>query len=187
MTADPVKALVVALAGTDHHPFERLVDWMDAAAQRRPDVRFLVQHGSTTRAPRTAEGVDFLTHDRLVALLTEASVVVCHGGPGTIMDAREAGHVPLCVPRDPALGEHVDGHQQRFAAHVGEAGVVRHVTSQASFDTELDSALEAAASPGELSPATVARDDARARLAAQLDELMTVRPQRLNLRFRSRV
>ena len=43
--------LVVALAGTDHHPFDRLVEWVDAAALRHPDVRFLVQHGGTTRAP----------------------------------------------------------------------------------------------------------------------------------------
>ncbi len=126
---------MVALAGTDHHPYERMVEWVDAAAERRPDVRFLVQHGSTTRAPRVAEGAEFLAHDRLVALLREAAVVVCHGGPGTIMDAREAGHVPLCMPRDPALGEHVDGHQQRFAAHVGDAGVVRHVTLAASPST----------------------------------------------------
>ena len=176
---------MVALAGTDHHPYERMVEWVDAAAERRPDVRFLVQHGSTTRAPRVAEGAAFLAHDRLVALLREAAVVVCHGGPGTIMDAREAGHVPLCMPRDPALGEHVDGHQQRFAAHVGDAGVVRHVTSRESFDLELDRALSAAVSPDEVSPATLARDTARARLAAELDDVMALRPQRLARRFRS--
>ena len=122
--APPVTALVLALTGTDHHPFDRMVEWVDAAAVRHPDVRFVIQHG-LTRPPSVAEGHEFLAHDRLVALLGEASVVVCHGGPGTIMDAREAGHVPLCVPRDPQLGEHVDGHQQRFAAVVGEAGVVR--------------------------------------------------------------
>ena len=118
-----------------------MVEWVDAAAVRHPDVRFVIQHG-LTRPPSIAEGHDFLAHDRLVTLLGEASVVVCHGGPGTIMDAREAGHVPLCVPRDPQLGEHVDGHQQRFAAVVGEAGVVHHVSSVDAFHQELDRALE---------------------------------------------
>jgi UDP-N-acetylglucosamine transferase subunit ALG13 len=178
-------ALVVALAGTDHHPFDRLVEWVDAAAVRRPDVRFLVQHGSTTRAPNVADGEEFLSHDRLVALLAEASAVICHGGPGTIMDAREAGHVPLCVPRDPQLGEHVDGHQQRFAAMVGGAGVVRHVTSLESFHQELDRALAAAPTPGAVSMATRTRDTARARVAAELDDLMTVRPRRAARRQRT--
>ncbi len=57
-----------------------------------------------------------MSHDRLEELLAQATVVVCHGGPGTVTEARDAGHVPLCMPRDPELGEHVDDHQQRFAA-----------------------------------------------------------------------
>jgi UDP-N-acetylglucosamine transferase subunit ALG13 len=180
-----VKPLVVALAGTDHHPFARMVEWVDAAASRRPDVRFLVQHGSATRAPQIAEGAPFLTHDRLVALLADAAVVICHGGPGTITDAREAGHVPLCMPRDPELGEHVDGHQQRFAAMVGSAGVVRHITTRESFDRELDRALAQVRTPGAVTMANQARDLARAALGAQLDDLMSVRPRRLARRPRA--
>jgi UDP-N-acetylglucosamine transferase subunit ALG13 len=164
--------LVVALAGTDHHPFSRMVEWVDAAAARRAGVRFLVQHGASTSAPRVAEGAPFIPHDRLVALLAEATVVVCHGGPGTITDAREAGHVPLCLPRDPGLGEHVDGHQQRFAALA---------------DDELDRVLAQTRTPGAASVATLARDAARARLAVELDGLARVRPRRLVRRHRARL
>jgi UDP-N-acetylglucosamine transferase subunit ALG13 len=171
-------ALVLALAGTDHHPFERLVQWVDAAAVRHRDVRFVIQHG-VTRPPLVAEGHEFLTHDRLVALLSEASVVVCHGGPGIITEAREAGHVPLCVPRDPHLGEHVDGHQQRFAALVGGAGVVQAVSSLETFHHELDSALMRAPGLGAAKTTSRVRDTARAELAAELDKLISVRPHRL--------
>ena len=177
--------LVIALSGTDHHPFPRLVDWVDAAAARHPDVRFLVQHGATTPAPTLADGVDYLTRDELTRLLGEADVAICHGGPGTIMDARAAGHLPLCVPRDPALGEHVDGHQQRFAAAVGEAGVVRHVTSAESFHETLDQALLTTPSAVAAGLVTAARDRARADVAAELDQLMTLRPPRLARRRRS--
>ena len=38
-------SLIFAMVGTDHHPFHRLVDWMDEAARRHPDTRFVVQHG----------------------------------------------------------------------------------------------------------------------------------------------
>ncbi|QIG44387.1 glycosyl transferase family 28 [Nocardioides anomalus] len=169
--------LVVALVGTDHHPFDRLVSWMDDAARRRPNVRFVVQHG-TTRAPSVAEGRAFLGHDDLQDLLRRADVVVCHGGPGTITDAREAGHRPLCVPRDPAFGEHVDGHQLRFARTVGDAGVVKVVAQAAELATELDLRLTSRTRTGEVESATVARDAARAALAAELDELLRVRPLR---------
>ncbi|MGZ4446285.1 MAG: glycosyltransferase [Nocardioides sp.] len=163
--------LVLTLTGTDHHPFDRLVQWVDTVAGTHRDVRFVVQYGAS-RAPRVATGHDFLPHGLMTELLAEASVVVCHGGPGTITDAREAGHVPLCVPRDPALGEHVDGHQQRFAALVGASGVVHHVRTLDGFRHELALAL-AHAHPGHLTALpTQVRDAARARAASELDEVM---------------
>jgi UDP-N-acetylglucosamine transferase subunit ALG13 len=178
-----VSGLVVALAGTDHHPFDRMVQWVDAAAERRRDVRFVIQHGAT-RPPLVAEGHGFLSHARLVDVLSEASVVVCHGGPGLITEALEAGHVPLCMPRDPSLGEHVDGHQQRFARLVGQAGIVRLVPSLDAFHRALDKAL--AETPGSRAAhaATAARDTARARIAAELDDLICRRPGRLGRRRR---
>ncbi len=125
-----------------------------------------------------AEGHGFLSHDRLVALMREASAVVCHGGPGLITEAREAGHVPLCMPRDPLLGEHVDGHQQRFAALAGSAGVVRTVHSLEDFHDELDSALAQAAGMV-LDEANGPRAAARALAAATLDEVISLRPYRM--------
>ena len=173
-----MSALVLALSGTDHHPFERMVSWLDFAAQCRPDIRFVVQHGHSS-APRIAEGHAFLPHAELVALMRQASVVVCHGGPGTIMDARAAGHVPLCMPRDPALGEHVDGHQQRFAAVVGEVGLVRLVPSVESMLVDIDGGVVIGPPQGTDRAADGVRTQALARAAHELDEVAAVRPPRL--------
>lgn len=163
---------MLALAGTDKHPFQRMVDWVDDAARRRPDVRFVIQHG-TTAAPKVAEGHSFLAHGEMAALMSQATVVVCHGGPGLIMEAREAGHRPLCLPRDPALGEHVDGHQQRFAVVVNDGGVVRTVATAPEFQDELDKALVTTASVGAALAGSTERAEARAHLAAELNSLMT--------------
>lgn len=168
---------VFVMVGTDHHPFSRLVDWVDEAARRHPDVRFVVQHGDS-KSPSVAEGSPFLPHEEIRALLAGASAAVVHGGPGTIMDARGAGHVPICVPRDPALGEHVDGHQQRFAALVHEAGVVTRAQTAQEFHDSLDAVLAAGVERRATSePTSAATEQARATLANELDELMT-RPAR---------
>jgi UDP-N-acetylglucosamine transferase subunit ALG13 len=179
-------SLVFAMVGTDHHPFQRLVDWMDEAARRHPDVEFVVQHGET-RAPRVAEGHAYLPHERIRELLADASVAVVHGGPGTIMDARGQGHIPICVPRDPALEEHVDGHQQRFAALVGPAGVVTAVRTAEEFHAAIDTALAAGPEARVRSlPVSDATEAARARLAVELDSLLE--PRRTSrLRRRARV
>lgn len=164
--------LVVVLVGTDHHPFPRLVDWADEVALRHPEVHVLVQHGAS-RAPRVAEGRAYLAHADLRALLARASAAVCHGGPGTIMDARGAGHVPVCVPRDPALGEHVDGHQLRFARLVHRAGVVTTVATAEELHVALDAVLaRPECERRHTVPTSEATDAARSLLCRELDGLL---------------
>ena len=131
--------LVLVVVGTDHHPFDRVVGWADEWAASHPDLRVLVQYG-TSRPPTTAEGRDLLPVGELTALMSEATAVVCHGGPGTIMGAREAGHVPIVVPRRSDLGEHVDDHQVRFATRVAAAGQVHLATDQPTFSSLLERA-----------------------------------------------
>lgn len=137
MTDQP---LILASLGTDHHPFDRLVGWLDAWAAEHPHVRVLVQHGASP-APATASAVQFLDHTELRAAMAAATAVVCHGGPATIMEARHCGHVPLVVARDPARGEHVDNHQSLFVARLDAAGVARACPTHDQLAAVLDKAL----------------------------------------------
>jgi len=118
--------------GTDHHPFERLIGWAERWAERGEDWEVQVQHGRT-RGPRTGTGFAFCEHDRLQQLLASADVVLAHGGPATITEARRFGHRPIVLPRDPARGEHVDDHQQLFVARLATAGVVQRVETEDDF------------------------------------------------------
>lgn len=118
-----MSALVLAVVGTDHHPFDRLVGWMDEWAAANPQAQVVVQYG-TSRPPRHADGRQMLTRQELDDLLDAADIVVSHGGPATISEIRARGLLPIVVPRDPSLGEHVDGHQQRFARRMGASGFV---------------------------------------------------------------
>lgn len=177
---------MVAVVGTDHHPFDRLVGWIDAAARRHPEHRFFVQHGASG-APVVAEGAPYLGHAALTAMLGEAAVMVCHGGPGTIMDARAQRLVPICVPRDPERGEHVDGHQLRFAAAAEHDGLVRRVLSAEEFERTLATALTDDPEPHEgpvgTDPAVGA---ARERASQTLDSLMVGPARRRDLLRRVR-
>jgi UDP-N-acetylglucosamine transferase subunit ALG13 len=131
---------VLALVGTDHHAFERLVDWLDDWAERRGDVDLVVQHGST-RAPRFATAHAFLDHTTMRGLVEAADVVVCHGGPATISELRAAGHQPVVVPRDPALDEPVDDHQLRFTAWAASKQLVERHTGREQLLATLDRRL----------------------------------------------
>ena len=174
---------VFVSVGTDHHPFDRLLDLVGAWASEHPEVTVLVQSGYT-EAPAalhlpSVTVVPFLDGADLDAQLREATVVVCHGGPSTIMEARAAGHTPIVVARDPARGEHVDGHQQRFVARIAQDGIVVAVDGH----DDLSGALEQAIASGPPAGRRLERDEAVAtigRIGDLLDELITThsRPQR---------
>jgi UDP-N-acetylglucosamine transferase subunit ALG13 len=171
--------LVVAMVGTDHHPFDRLVGWLDRlAASLGPRVEIVVQHGHSAR-PQVARGVEFVDQDELTDLLGRAAVVVCHGGPGTIMDARRAGHVPVCVPRDPSRGEHVDGHQERFAAVVDDAGVVRLATDFPALADGVSAALSASGPQVDAAEIETAAEESAERFARQIDPVVGRRVRRV--------
>ena len=108
---------VVILVGTDHHRFDRVVEWADRHQAAHPEEHVFVQYGQSN-PPARARGASFLEPPELKAEIAGADVVITHGGPGTIHDARSAGHRPIVLPRDPRHGEHVDDHQQRFAGLV---------------------------------------------------------------------
>jgi UDP-N-acetylglucosamine transferase subunit ALG13 len=135
--------LVLVAVGTDYHPFDRLVEWVDRWAADAGPARaeVLVQHG-TSKEPTVARGVSLLDHAALQDAMDRAAVVVTHGGPATIMEVRRRDRLPVCVPRDPARGEHVDDHQMLFARRMGAAGVVRLAETEQDLRAALDEALD---------------------------------------------
>lgn len=159
--------LVLVTVGSDHHPFDRLMDWVDAwlSGQEPGSVRCVVQYG-TSRCPRVAEGRDFIPHDELLALMAEAAVVVTQGGPMGVFEARDNGAVPLMVPRSHEGGEHIDDHQQAFGRKLAADGLVHVAGSAAELARLIDSALEDPAS------FTAALDSgSRQRVASTTDRL----------------
>jgi UDP-N-acetylglucosamine transferase subunit ALG13 len=179
--------LVLVLVGTDFHPFDRLVDWAeDWLEPRRAMARLLVQHG-TSAAPQVAEGRSYLDYADVQDAMSAATVVVSHGGPATLMQARAHGHLPICVPRDPALGEHVDEHQLRFARHLAAAGLVTLAESRSQFDAAVESTLirvltEGLPLPRQRSGEAAQPPDAVARIAELITDLTSGGRNRSELR-----
>jgi UDP-N-acetylglucosamine transferase subunit ALG13 len=141
VTATPAPRVVVTV-GTDHHPFERLLGWLERAVAAGvvagDDV--LVQHGAT-RPPVGMQTRDRMPRAELVAAMGAADVVVGQGGPGTILDARGACRVPLVVPRLGSLGEAVDDHQRAFVAHLAAADLIVLAEDEATFVDRLGALL----------------------------------------------
>ncbi len=131
---------VVVSVGTDKHPFDRLVGWIDQWASAHPEVPVFVQHGNSA-APVHAHGAALIPHAELLAMIEQASVVVSHGGPSTVMDVRSRGRMPIVIGRNPEFGEHVDEHQMRFADHLDRHEMALCVADQMSLNRQIDRGL----------------------------------------------
>ena len=161
--------------GTDHHPFDRLICWIDTWVEDHPDVSLVVQHGYS-RASAVGENHAMMTADALQEHYGDADIVVSQVGPGTIADANKAGVRPIVVPRDPALGEVVDGHQFDFGEFMAARGRCDVITTEAELGRALQRVLddrEAGRYRGDAESA-----DAAAAVARLVAEVIAAPPRR---------
>jgi UDP-N-acetylglucosamine transferase subunit ALG13 len=169
--------LLLVTVGTDHHPFDRLVRWVEAWLDRSPEreLRCLLQTGTSSPPARTPTWQAYLEHSVLEAAMTQAAAVVCHGGPGTILGARQAGAVPIVVPRQQRLGEHVDDHQVRFSRRLAAEGGVFLAESEGGLHELLDRVVS---EPGAFRAPASERGTAAAVQAFErlVDDLVAGRP-----------
>ncbi len=165
------------MVGTDHHPFERLICWLERWQARHPDeFEWIVQHG-VTRPMQDGTGFAMRPRAEILELLRTAAVVVTQAGPGGIMDARECGRLPIVVPRLAALREAVDDHQVSFAAHLADRRLAVTATSEPELHRALDKAVH---DPGAYRAAVVPVDVTASvnHLEAAAERLLTLRPGR---------
>ena len=143
--AGPESPLVFVTVGTDVHPFARIVEWIDRwLAGPGAGSRVILQHG-TSPAPTSVDGMEpfvSLPYSDMRRYISEAAVVVCHGGPGTIMEARRLGAEPIVVPRRHDLGEHVDNHQMHFARKLAANDGLRLAEDYAAFADMLTAGVQ---------------------------------------------
>jgi UDP-N-acetylglucosamine transferase subunit ALG13 len=181
---------VLVIVGTDHHPFNRLITWVNNWLTYHPDdrARFFVQWGAASVRPE-CPGAQFVTTDELGSLLQGARVIVCHGGGGSISDAWDRGQLPIVVPRTPRLSEHVDDHQITFTQRLAELGRVRVARSETDFSHLLEEALGEAEGEGDIprrpmGSAVCDIEETIARFGVLVDELVQQRREGLSLRVR---
>lgn len=134
-------ALLITV-GSDHHPFDRLIGWVDDWLDDRKPAQLTAtfQYGTAAR-PRNGEAHEFLPHQDLQDLLAAADLVVTQGGPMGIIEARRYGVKPIVMPRLARLGEVVDDHQVAFCRRLAETGELVLAEDIATLWTALDEAM----------------------------------------------
>ena len=118
--------------------------------------------------PSLARGLGIQPLDVLTDMARTANAIITHGGPASIALALSAGHSPVVVPRNPALREHVDDHQLRFATWLAERrGITVVLEMDALGDAVRDALTRQADGPHEATVPTEALARLRSILALE--------------------
>lgn len=107
--------MIFVTTGTHEQQFNRLVKEVDKLIEQgfiKDEV--FIQYGYSTYKPKHCIGDSLIGYDQMIEKIEQASIVITHGGPGSIMLPLSLGKLPIVVPRQVEFGEHVDNHQVDF-------------------------------------------------------------------------
>lgn len=84
--------------------------------------------------------VENLRFDEVRALLRRASIVICHGGTGSIITALQNHCRTIVIPRRFGLGEHYDDHQAEITESLEKRGLLFSAHDEASLRNAIERA-----------------------------------------------
>jgi UDP-N-acetylglucosamine transferase subunit ALG13 len=138
--------MIFVTVGTHEQQFNRLVKAVDDLAADGTIAELVFQQtGYSDYVPAHCEHSQFVPAQRMQELMSEASVVITHGGPSSFVEAMAAGKAPVVVPRRAEYGEHVNDHQADFVRIVAERiGGIMPVYDVAELPQAIERAREMA-------------------------------------------
>ena len=74
--------MILVTLGTQKEPFTRLLDCIENSKIKD---KIIVQAGHTKYESKKMEIFDFITYDEMVKLINDSSLVITHGGTGSIL------------------------------------------------------------------------------------------------------
>ncbi len=112
--------MILVLLGTQDKSFVRLLKAVEQLViDKKIKEKVIVQAGYTKYESKHIEIFDFVSSDEVKQYVEEASIIITHGGVGSILDGISKGKKMIVAPRLKEYKEHTNDHQlqiiKRFA------------------------------------------------------------------------
>jgi UDP-N-acetylglucosamine transferase subunit ALG13 len=128
--------MIFVIFGNVPIPFQRLAEKINEISGRSTN-RFIIQKGYTEHPFPNAQARGFFPSRKMARHISEADLIVSHGGFGSISEALKAGKKVVAVPR--LEGEH--NHSQRELVEALEKeGYLLAVYDIADLDEQIKAA-----------------------------------------------
>ena len=113
--------MILVTLGTQKESFKRL---LDAIENSNINEEIIVQAGHNEYKSSKMKIFDFIPYDEMVKLIKESSLVITHGGTGSILMPLKMNKKVIACPRLSKYNEHVDDHQTQIVDIFGEEGYI---------------------------------------------------------------
>lgn len=113
--------MIFVTVGTHEQPFNRVVEYIDKLKGNDIiDEEVIIQTGFSTYEPKNCKWSKLYPYKDMIRFVTEARIVITHGGPSSFTMPLQVGKIPIVVPRQKKYDEHVNNHQVEFSKAVAE-------------------------------------------------------------------
>lgn len=119
--------MILVTVGTQVHDFKRLFSYLDNVTS---DEEIVVQYGHSTY---DLEYQGFAFNPNLHQYIEDASLIITHGGAGTIVEALKLKKKIIAVPRLKTYDEHVDNHQEELCVKLASDNYLMVAEDEATF------------------------------------------------------
>lgn len=117
--------MILVLLGTQNNSFSRLLKEIDKCIENQIiKEEVIVQAGHTKFISDNMEIFDFIANNELSELISEARIIISHGGVGSILTGIKKGKKVIAVPRLKEYGEHVNNHQLQIVENFDTKGFI---------------------------------------------------------------
>lgn len=122
--------MIFVILGSQKFQFDRLLKTIDELkSSGEIKEKIVAQSGYSDYKPSSFKTVDFVERSDFDKYISDADLVICHGGTGAIITALKKGKKVIAVPRDNKYAEHVDNHQFQIVSAFANLGLI-----EACFD-----------------------------------------------------
>jgi len=133
--------MIYVALGTHERPFYRLVKEVERLiGAGKIKQKVIVQLGFTDYWVKGAECHKYLETEEMEKCIKNCSMMVTHGGLGSIMRGIKAGKPVVVVPRRRMYNEHSDDHQLQIVEETKKLGNVIPVYDIRDLEVAIDKA-----------------------------------------------
>lgn len=111
--------MIFVTVGTHEQPFNRLIKEIDLLVKKKViNEKVFIQTGFSTYVPKYCNYKSMLSYSEMKKKISDARIVITHGGPSSFIEVLNQKKIPIVVPRQVKYGEHINNHQVDFVKFI---------------------------------------------------------------------